>query len=70
MIQTRVPWHNNLDQENGWQTSTYHPSGKHQEQTANKNVMINPYNRNIHDWKKHKSTTEKNSTINLPDHSD
>lgn len=34
IIQAMVPSHNNLDQENGLQTSIYHPFDKHQEQTA------------------------------------
>ena len=40
MVVKMVPLHNNLDLENGWQTSICHPSDTHQEQTAEK---ISPF---------------------------
>lgn len=35
----RVPSRSNLDLESGWQTSIYHPSDKHQEQTVQKHSV-------------------------------
>jgi hypothetical protein len=46
MAAKMVPLHNNLDLERGWQTSICHPSGTHQEQTAESFKLYSGWNMN------------------------
>lgn len=46
MAAKMVPLHNNLDLESGWQTLICHPSGMHQEQTAESFKLYSSWNMN------------------------